>query len=145
MMSGDAHSDGAQISAIVPPTMADAVEPKAPAKKRPTMTLWMFCALYETSDVRGYATVIIGETTEGSSHSDLDVEDEAENAADKIYGLPAELFAKGSREQRDDSKAKRIHGESDRCLELRRVKFARHGLKSECVCACCRSCGWMMR
>ena len=46
------------MSAIVPPTIVEPVEPAAPAMKRKTVTVWMFLALWHMMSAAGPAIII---------------------------------------------------------------------------------------
>ncbi len=85
------------MSAIVPPTIAAAVEPKAPPRKRPMMTVCMFCALSWNISEHGQR-----EDGTYSSQCDHQVHQHRPNTADDVDRLPPELFAKGGGPQRDE-------------------------------------------
>ena len=96
------YSWGANISATVPPTMVEPVDPKAPAKNRAIKTVWMFFPLCTNVSTKTYTQNFL------HAHCSCNREEQEPNAAPEVQRLPTKLLAEGRRHQGDDAKTERI-------------------------------------
>ena len=90
------------MSATVPPTMVEPVDPKAPAKNRAIKTVWMFFPLHtgvRTNEVH---------RVHGNAHCGCNREQQEPYTAPKVQRLATKLLAKRGCHQGDDTETQCI-------------------------------------